>query len=277
MFFMIFFISEYDFFLFLNEQSARASHIRTQCHLLFKLTALVYVFFCCVCVCGFFFIIHKKHKFSGAGNCGLAYAPARVAVWCAKAFFSCLLCMCVVFVLACLRFTCCTGPSWHLHVCLLDSGRSGIYTGKKMAAREVGGRGGFGGVGSGRVGVQLMHFYFLMIHYRWRMTKRSLMVKHGLSSFSPVVFLFYNLSSMKHWLPIYLYLYIYILLCFKTFFFSLSGPAIHQLSSFMTNGKSSGDTSTTLRSVQALHATFLVKNTHIQTLTHTVWISRKHF
>lgn len=60
-----------------------------------------------------------------------------------------------------MAFTCCC--------CLFeaDSGRlsSDIYTGKKMAAREVGGRrgskgqkGGWVGAGLGRGGVQVMHF-----------------------------------------------------------------------------------------------------------------------
>lgn len=46
-----------------------------------------------------------------------------------------------------------TCPSWHLHVAVVeaDSGRysSGIYTGKKMAAREVGGQRGSQGKGTG--------------------------------------------------------------------------------------------------------------------------------
>lgn len=78
-----------------------------------------------------------------AGSCGLAYAPARVVAWCAKASLMPLVhvcvCVCVsMFEIYMLYRTC---PSWHLHVCLFDSGRfsSGIYTGKKMAAREVGG------------------------------------------------------------------------------------------------------------------------------------------
>lgn len=149
------------------KQSARASHIHTQCifcNLLFKSTTAL------VCYVGFIIFIHKKHKF-GQGGSGLHTLQLVLPCSVQKPLSCPCACVCVlsvsvVVMLACLRFTCCTEHVLHGIYMLLLFVQSRfwplsilyLHWKKKMAAREVGGQRGSDGQGMGGGGVQVMHF-----------------------------------------------------------------------------------------------------------------------
>lgn len=170
-----------------------------------------------------------------------------------------------------------TCPSWQLHVVVVVVSSKRTLVGSHLVftlekrwqpvrwevkeVQKVKGR-----VGRvGEVSRSCTCNFTLMIHYRWKMNKRSLMILRWMMDF--VVFLSwfclfqhslslslssYNLSPMKH----LLFLYLYISWISKPF----SGPTICRLSVRPT--ARAVVTVSTLRTVQALYATFLVRNTH---------------
>lgn len=123
MFLFFFFISEYNF-LMSFKQSARASHIRTQCKFYHSNQQLLFV-------CYVLLVLYTQ-------------SLGREVQACIRSS----LCRCVVQrPLSCLCECVCVFEIYMLHVLhgiymliKADSFSSGIYTGKKMAAREVGGQ-----------------------------------------------------------------------------------------------------------------------------------------